>query len=616
VKFLCDRCKTRYSISDDRVRGKILKIRCKNCANVITVREGMAEADPAAAEDPRRRKSPTTNAPMAHSTQTASSPLSAAFATQLSKPPPALEEEWYVSIDGVQSGPFSLGEAQRWVAAKPFEAELHCWSEGFDDWLPVDKVSHFRGLRKKPLPAMPPPLPRAVPRLAPVEDEPKPLFAATMAALEKGSGPARSPGSAAGSSSGPTALKSNGAGIAPALPAVAKAPGPAAPTLGKASSGPVSSNGSSRTATVQGVGGSASPAANALAAAFDVNTDSGEVMTTVEPVNAFLDDLPQPVAGPVPVSVKPRVEPAKQTKPATFEARGAKADARGPKPDASDGTPEDGLDIGEVSRVVNLADLAKAMGPAPARKSNTRAPMLRASGSAPRMSSHDFGQTGPFQPIVMGPNGEPIPSASVVARARVTASRRGMIILLAAAAALLVVTVGVVLLVQKGSDDTPQGNLRQVNQISTERPDDVVRKFVEQAKSTPAPNPTGAKVGTKRWIATRPTGSPAGPEVADTDPTKRELESDEIEDMAAKQSSGTDFCYKRAQRGAIGIEIMDLKKLQVTMSVDKDGVVNSVQLSDHQSDSLGICLASRIRGWKFRQSSGTKTFKFTLVFQH
>ena len=42
MKFLCDRCKTRYSIGDDRVRGKILKIRCKNCANVITVREGMS----------------------------------------------------------------------------------------------------------------------------------------------------------------------------------------------------------------------------------------------------------------------------------------------------------------------------------------------------------------------------------------------------------------------------------------------------------------------------------------------------------------------------------------------------------------------------------------------
>ena len=41
MKFLCERCKTRYSIGDDCVRGKISKIRCKNCANVITVREGM-----------------------------------------------------------------------------------------------------------------------------------------------------------------------------------------------------------------------------------------------------------------------------------------------------------------------------------------------------------------------------------------------------------------------------------------------------------------------------------------------------------------------------------------------------------------------------------------------
>jgi predicted Zn finger-like uncharacterized protein len=39
MKFHCDRCKTRYSIADERVRGKILKIRCKNCSAVITVKE-------------------------------------------------------------------------------------------------------------------------------------------------------------------------------------------------------------------------------------------------------------------------------------------------------------------------------------------------------------------------------------------------------------------------------------------------------------------------------------------------------------------------------------------------------------------------------------------------
>ena len=39
MKFSCDRCATRYSIGDDKVRGKILKIRCKTCGNIVVVRE-------------------------------------------------------------------------------------------------------------------------------------------------------------------------------------------------------------------------------------------------------------------------------------------------------------------------------------------------------------------------------------------------------------------------------------------------------------------------------------------------------------------------------------------------------------------------------------------------
>ena len=39
MKFVCDRCQTKYSIADERVRGKVLKVKCKTCANVITVRE-------------------------------------------------------------------------------------------------------------------------------------------------------------------------------------------------------------------------------------------------------------------------------------------------------------------------------------------------------------------------------------------------------------------------------------------------------------------------------------------------------------------------------------------------------------------------------------------------
>src|SRR3569623_369858 len=43
MKFVCDRCQTKYSIADDKVRGKVLKVRCKTCQNVITVREAGAK---------------------------------------------------------------------------------------------------------------------------------------------------------------------------------------------------------------------------------------------------------------------------------------------------------------------------------------------------------------------------------------------------------------------------------------------------------------------------------------------------------------------------------------------------------------------------------------------
>ena len=198
MKFQCDRCKTRYSIADERVRGKILKIRCKNCSAVITVREqteGAAEAR-AASATPLPRPAPRVKA---------GSALQGAFQDVISRPvgagepapsasdsfraPDHFEQEWYVSCDGVQSGPFSLAEAKDWVAGQGPDDELHCWNEDFDDWLPVEKVSHFRGVRSlPPPPAAVSPAPAAAQRPAArsprPEDTPKPLFGPTLAALE------------------------------------------------------------------------------------------------------------------------------------------------------------------------------------------------------------------------------------------------------------------------------------------------------------------------------------------------------------------------------------------------------------------------------------------------
>ena len=83
--------------------------------------------------------------------------------------------------------------------------------------------------------------------------------------------------------------------------------------------------------------------------------------------------------------------------------------------------------------------------------------------------------------------------------------------------------------------------------------------------------------------------------------------------MARKQSAGTQRCYMRAQRGADAILVGDVKKIGVTLTIDGDGNVSEVNLSDHGGDNLGKCLTGLMRGWKFRTSPGGQ-FRFSLNF--
>ena len=567
VKFLCDKCKTRYSIGDDRVRGKILKIRCKNCANIITVREGM-DISPS---EPRRNPTMAIQkvdiaelglvAPGERPAQPHGA-LGAAFAQQMTKPPPALEEEWYVSMDGNQEGPFSLAVAQRWVSTKPFDAELHCWSEGFDDWLPVDKVSHFRNLRKRPPeptrrpPTMPPPIP------APPE---KPLFAATMASIEKaasGPMPATKPlPSITGSptlkgqamAGMPMATKANGTGVAHAMQPMFKP--------------------DEQMTAVE-------------APAFD-----DELATTAEPVAASRRALPMPLSRPVmpaaatPVPVKPIMDDE-----------------------------EDNLEIGEVSRVVKLADLA-AMQPSKKTASN---PALRVgTGTASNPSLQQIrNSTASMQklsPSELGMNvdavpGAPLPDESIMAQSFRQRHRRGLYMLLGVSAMMVAgVVIAVAFFVSKGDSDLPV-TLGGSRVIDTSRPEDIVRRQLP-----PPPNATGSATTHKNPRPYRPGQiTTTEPDLPETGPTSK-LDAGEVEAMASKYGEGTKRCYMRAQKGALGFEIADTKKIDVTLTVAKDGSVSDVQLSKHANNEFGQCLIARIKGWHFRESRGG-TFRIALAF--
>jgi predicted Zn finger-like uncharacterized protein len=716
VKFLCDRCKTRYSIGDDRVRGKILKIRCKNCANVITVREGM-NADPDAApiglDQPRGKKATTAapeamNAPERRSredqddrpsgggarealdrrSRRESSPrserataaaakepaaakrgaaddalragaskrgaaaqdarryepvnaLNAAFASAMAKPPPALDEEWYVSIDGEQEGPFSLAEAQHWVTQKPFDAELHCWSEGFDDWLPVDKVSHFRGLRKRPPPAAaPPPLPRiagvparagaATPAPAPVnersesggttDDEPKPLFAATMASLERSAPPLSNPAIALPAAAPARTTPRGGYPIAARGNGVSSAAAPAAaPTAGSA-------------ATPAGDARPANPRAGAAR--------PGAANARAKSISDSFSDAFDPTGRDSPTQIEPvpfRDPPAaaKQDRASAPAAVGAGTGATPsvgvPEPPASSDFDDSGeLAIGEVSRVVNLTDIARD------RDSSTRRsgvnPMLRGTGAIGRAQTGAIGRaqtgaiaraptgaigrapTGAIASMGMSADATPTPDEGElgIAMAPVRKShRRGLITLLTVAIVMVLGVSGAVVLLVTTEDHPIGGRLRTVHDIDTSRPEDpITHRPLGSAAAPPTPSPVAPRASHSRVAVPNPPSG--GAQVPEPLPGNS-LSADEVEDVARKHQDMTNRCYMRSQRGADSILIGDVKKISVTLTVDRDGNVSDLKLSEHEADNLGKCLTMSIRGWKFRQSAGG-TFRFSLNF--
>ena len=168
MKFQCERCKTRYSIADEKVRGKILKIRCKTCASIVTVR------DPTVA---------TGQAPALSATGSfgavASPTGSLQFVPRAAPPPPPMptedeaeppSDDWFISIDGRQEGPFTLEQAQARVAKRRGDEEMFAWREDFSEWQPVEEIP----LLARHLPKAKPPAPTSMFGDAPEDAEPPP----------------------------------------------------------------------------------------------------------------------------------------------------------------------------------------------------------------------------------------------------------------------------------------------------------------------------------------------------------------------------------------------------------------------------------------------------------
>jgi predicted Zn finger-like uncharacterized protein len=102
MKIVCDSCGAKYSIADEKVAGKIFKIRCKKCSSVLEVRGD----------------------------QTGAHPFGEAGAPQ----DRGGEAIWYIVVDGEQKGPLPPIELSQLFAKGSVGLDSYVWQEGFDDW--------------------------------------------------------------------------------------------------------------------------------------------------------------------------------------------------------------------------------------------------------------------------------------------------------------------------------------------------------------------------------------------------------------------------------------------------------------------------------------------------
>ncbi|MCU0693802.1 MAG: zinc-ribbon domain-containing protein, partial [Polyangiaceae bacterium] len=141
-------CGAKYSISDDKVRGRVVKIRCKKCSTAIVV-NGPRETGPDPAEqggdcDPTQAVGHQEEADVAGG------------GTQ----PPGACEEWMLSLANGDQRSVPVDEIRRMMQEGTITDDTRAWRDGMTEWLPIAQIQELAD-------AVIPPRPSQAPRSEP-----------------------------------------------------------------------------------------------------------------------------------------------------------------------------------------------------------------------------------------------------------------------------------------------------------------------------------------------------------------------------------------------------------------------------------------------------------------
>jgi predicted Zn finger-like uncharacterized protein len=170
MKITCQSCQAKYTIADEKVLGKIVKIRCKKCGATIVVN----------GNDPNAT---TGGAP------------------SIPDPPGGLgaEDSWMVNVADGDQRTMGVADIVDGYRAAVIADDTFCWKDGMSDWLPLVEIAELAaacGAGKAAAEPVPAPMPQPMAHLAPAPAPATSLAAAphsVAASPGNGSGPGLAP---------------------------------------------------------------------------------------------------------------------------------------------------------------------------------------------------------------------------------------------------------------------------------------------------------------------------------------------------------------------------------------------------------------------------------------
>lgn len=127
----CENCSRRYSLAEEMIRGKAVKLRCKACQQIITV--------PAAAGNAPAGKSSAPPVP-----RTSAKKGAAVLSDGLSAVTRMAEgESWFAMIKGRQTGPLLSRDLAGRFKAGEIGRRTYVWREGMADWKRAEDVAEL-----------------------------------------------------------------------------------------------------------------------------------------------------------------------------------------------------------------------------------------------------------------------------------------------------------------------------------------------------------------------------------------------------------------------------------------------------------------------------------------